>query len=680
MKKVIVFLTILGCIFSIAAAEEKLLPQHKEWLELIDPILTKVEKEVFFKLASHQERNRFIQLFWKRRDPLPDTTVNEYQKEYMERVRFADRNFGHEAHTKGHLTERGRFYLILGPPLERAFYTTHSDLYPLELWHYKGEPKYGLPPFFYLIFYQDRGIGEFRLYYPNVDGPGKLLTPSISSGGLDRTSAYRAIRQISAEVAGASLSYLPGDVTLGVTSLSSSNIVANIQNLAEKQFSDVYARNFLYYKDFVEVEYSHKFITSNFQVKVFKNAGRHYLHWSIEPSQMNFAAAGDKNYAEYALTLRLEDPQGSRILEREDTIPLNITQAEYERHAGRIFAFQDILPVIPGNFKLYFLLKNKTGKEFTSFEKDLTIPNSETSPILSDLLLYQERFASPENRRNWLKAFTFAGSQYQINTENNCLPDKNIGIYCQIYNSSSLKNAAFLLEIFTAGTEKAVFTLRKPINEVLDQSGIGIDIHPIPMPRLSPGYFQAKVSVLDKDGNTILSENENFIILAQKIPVIPWIYARMHPPPPQVEHLLLRATQFYTSGEYPAAEKILRQALELKEDPRAKLLLAQTLYGQESFSAALEQAHVVYSASGNRDAAKLIAAIHVRLSEWSTALEYLERLLQEASELSVMNLAAECYLQLKLPEKALPLLEKSLRIDPNQAKIKELHEKIKRRN
>jgi len=679
MKKIIIILIGLGFIFSFFFAEEKLLPQHQEWLELVDPIITKIEKEVFFKLTSHQERNRFIQLFWKRRDPLPDTTANEYQKEYMERVRFADRNFGHEAHTSGHLTERGRFYLILGPPLERAFYTTHSDLYPLELWHYKGEIQYGLPSFFYLIFYQDRGIGEYRLYSPNIDGPGKLLTPSASSGGLDRTTAYRAIRQISAEVAGASLSFLPGDSTLGVTSLTSSNIVANIQNLAEKKFSDVYARNFLYYKDFVEVEYSHNYINSNFQVKVFQNAGKHYLHWSIEPSKMNFAAAGDKNYAEYALTLRLEDPQGNRILEREDTIPLNITQEEYQRHAGRIFAFQDILPVIPGNYKLFFLLKNKTGKEFTSFEKDLTIPFSEHSPVLSDLLIYQERVPLPESRRNWLKAFSFSGRQYQINAENNCLPDKNIGLYYQVYNTSALTNATALVEIFSAGSENAVFTLRKPISEVLDGSGSGIDIYPLPLPRLHPGYFQAKVSVLDAAGNTILSENENFIILAQKIPVLPWIYARMHQPPPQVEHLLLWATQFYASGDYPAAETILRQALEIKEDPRAKLLLAQTLFGSESFSKALVQATQVYSETGSRDSAKLIAAIHARLSDWATALEYLERLLRDASELSVLNLAAECYLQLKLPEKALPLLEKSLRIDPNQAKIEEMRKTIQRR-
>ena len=162
----------------------------------MDPIITKTEKEVFLKLKTIQERNKFIQLFWKRHDPLPETNENEFFKEYMKRVSFADLNFGRGGLKKGSQTERGHFLLLFGPPLERHIYATSSELWPLELWYYRGEQQYGLPPYFYLIFYQPQGLGEYRLYYPGVEGPERLVIPSWSKA-LTRKTAYQAMKAIS---------------------------------------------------------------------------------------------------------------------------------------------------------------------------------------------------------------------------------------------------------------------------------------------------------------------------------------------------------------------------------------------------------------------------------------------------------------------------------------------------
>ncbi len=87
----------------------------------------------------------------------------------------------------------------------------------------------------------------------------------------------------------------------------------------------------------------------------------------------------------------------------------------------------------------------------------------------------------------------------------------------------------------------------------------------------------------------------------------------------------------------------------------------------------------VYHATQNREAAKIIAVNYAGLEDWSTALVYLEKLMEQAAEIIILNMAAECYLNLSEPEKALPLLQKSLKLDPNQARIKELEEKTKKR-
>ena len=84
-----------------------------------------------------------------------------------------------------------------------------------------------------------------------------------------------------------------------------------------------------------------------------------------------------------------------------------------------------------------------------------------------------------------------------------------------------------------------------------------------------------------------------------------------------------------------------------------------------------------YQVNPHRDVAKIIALDYAGMRDWSSALVYLEKIMAEITEVSVLNLAAECYLN--LPEKALPLLEKSLKLNPEQENIKELEEKTKKR-
>jgi len=150
MKSVKIFTLItIGLLLTVSlSGKEELAPHHQEWLDTVEPIITKKERDVFFQLQTEKQRDKFITLFWNRRDPLPDTEKNEFYEEYMERVRFANLNFGRDTSKQGSRTERGSFYLLLGPPLSREIYTGSQDLLPLELWYYQGETQYGLPSHF----------------------------------------------------------------------------------------------------------------------------------------------------------------------------------------------------------------------------------------------------------------------------------------------------------------------------------------------------------------------------------------------------------------------------------------------------------------------------------------------------------------------------------------------------
>ncbi|MGZ5468959.1 MAG: GWxTD domain-containing protein, partial [Candidatus Aminicenantales bacterium] len=403
------------------AAVEKPTPELGRWLEDVSPIITKAERAVYSKLETNADRAKFVRFFWRTRDPLPDTTENEFQKEYEERIRYADQNFGHYSPKRGSQTERGFYYVLLGKPLERTSYATQSQVWPLELWFYKGDEEYGLPAYFYLIFYQPEGLGDFRLYSPTMEGPEKLAVPTLGNGvALTRRNALDAIKAISGELARASQSYLPSDTPMGSASFSSDSIIAAVRNLPEKKFSDSYTRSYMAFKDYVETEYSDRYITSAFELWIFREGGQSFLHWSIEPDKMNFSTEAGTIYASFELVLRLEDGRGATIFERTEEIPLKLSSDQYQAHARQRFAFQDLLAVAPGEYRALFLLKNKTARDFSSFETKVIVPPAEASEKagLSVPLLYYGRSAVPEAQSKNLKAFVFGGQQYIVGARN----------------------------------------------------------------------------------------------------------------------------------------------------------------------------------------------------------------------------------------------------------------------
>jgi len=423
---------------ALQAAQEKISPELERWLEDVSPIITKAERAVFTKLQTNADRAKFVRFFWRSRDPLPDTAENEFQKDYEERIRYADQTFGHFSPKRGSQTDRGFFYVVLGKPLERTLYTTQSQIWPVELWFYKGEVEYGLPSYFYLIFYQPEGIGDFRLYSPGVEGPEKLVIPNMEAA-VTRVTAVQELKAINGELANASLSYLPSDSSAGMASFSSDSIIASVHNFPEKKFSDGYARSYMNFKDYIETEYSDSYISSAFQTRLFREAGQTFLHWSIEPEKMNFGTQADAIYASYEFVLRLEDGRGSTVFERTEEIPLKLSPAQYQAHARQRFAFQDLLAVAPGEYRALFLLKNKTTKDFSSFETRVSVPQDDASarPGLSVPLLFYARTAVAEAQSRNLKAFVFGGQQYLVGARNEFPRSSTLGVFVQARNVSA---------------------------------------------------------------------------------------------------------------------------------------------------------------------------------------------------------------------------------------------------
>lgn len=122
---------------------------YKKWLnEDVVWIITNEERAAFKQLSNDEERDNFIEAFWQRRDPTPDTEENEYKEEHYRRIAYANEHFA--AGIPGWKTDRGRIYIMYGAPDEIDSHPSggtyerpmeegggETSTFPFEDWRYR---------------------------------------------------------------------------------------------------------------------------------------------------------------------------------------------------------------------------------------------------------------------------------------------------------------------------------------------------------------------------------------------------------------------------------------------------------------------------------------------------------------------------------------------------------------
>ena len=167
-------LLLFGLIFSASlcrfySLERKLEPDHADFLAKVRYIITEKEKRIFLELPS-VEKDNWIEEFWQLRDPTPDTEENEFKMEYFNRIEQSSELFKTEPRP-GWMTDRGRIYILFGPPMDRITYPMGGDPYSRcrEIWYYGAFPVVFIDESctgqYKLISYDLTSLREFNLLY-----------------------------------------------------------------------------------------------------------------------------------------------------------------------------------------------------------------------------------------------------------------------------------------------------------------------------------------------------------------------------------------------------------------------------------------------------------------------------------------------------------------------------------
>ncbi len=131
------------------ALKQELGKTYKRWLsEDVAWIITDEERKAFMQLSNDEERDSFIEAFWQRRDPTPDTEENEFKEEHYRRIAYANEHYA--AGIPGWKTDRGHMYIVFGPPDEIDSHPSggsyerpmeegggETSTFPFETWRYR---------------------------------------------------------------------------------------------------------------------------------------------------------------------------------------------------------------------------------------------------------------------------------------------------------------------------------------------------------------------------------------------------------------------------------------------------------------------------------------------------------------------------------------------------------------
>jgi GWxTD domain-containing protein len=653
------------------AGKIKLPETYRKWLEEeVVYIIAPTEREVFLKLQTDRERDLFIEAFWKQRDPTPGDSQNEFKTEHYRRIDYANSRLGRDAPRPGWKTDRGRFYIILGEPREIQRFEGKSSTYDTEIWFYQGKTDLGLPAAFNLVFFRDGGRGEYQLYSPVGDGPQALLSGYF--GGPDYTTAYEKLREIEPELAAVSLSLVPGETgtVYGRPSMSSDILIQRVESSPARNVESKYAQKFLQYKDVVEVEYTANYLDSDSLIKVFRDpSGSYFVHYAVEPRRLSVNQYESRYYTTLKVNGRVTTADGRLVHQFDKTVSLNLT-AEEMKDASRVpFDYQDLFPLVGGDYSLSLLIKNEASKEFTSVEQALRIPQTGAAVEMTQPLLgYRTVRLEPAARR--MKAFRIGPCQIYCQPNRVFAKQETLVVAFQLNNLSDELAAGGEVKIEFLKDGQPFRDVRRKPSDYADLPNV---IEEVSLADFPPAHYAVRVSLANAGAEVVSATEEFDLSFAETIPR-PWFSSRILPEAGDPVYPEITGSQLFNLGRYQEARVFLERAYQKKpgsEDTASALARAYLALSDPASASKILLPFVGPEKTAKYETHVLAAEAFKRTGELDRAIELLDQAVAHYGVNAVLlNSLGECYENQGKTKEALAAFEKSLQLSPEQPQVK----------
>jgi GWxTD domain-containing protein len=368
---------------------------YKKWLdEDVRWIITDEERNAFKQLSNDEERDQFVEQFWLRRDPTPDTVENEFKEEHYRRIAYANEHFA--AGIPGWKTDRGRSYVVWGPPdeieshagggayerpMEEGGGTTST--FPFEIWRYRYIEELGQEV--NLEFVDDCQCGLYELTIDRSKKDALLYTPN---GGLTMYEQMGLANKADRFTGG-------GIERLGAGPFN--------KDLTTKQFDRIeqYAKWSkappIKFKDLEEVV-THKirinlmpFDVRTDLVKVTSDTVLVPVTIQVKNRDITFVNKDGVQHGVVNIFGRVTTLTGRIVQTFEDTVTQDVPAELLPQTVETQSLYWKALPLRPGRYRMDIVVKDVNGDRVGDWSKGMIVPDFSDDKLASSTLILADQ-------------------------------------------------------------------------------------------------------------------------------------------------------------------------------------------------------------------------------------------------------------------------------------------------
>jgi GWxTD domain-containing protein len=487
---------------------------YKKWLdEDVVYIITDEERAAFKQLSNDEERDNFIEAFWQRRDPTPDTEENEYKEEHYRRIAYANEHYA--AGVPGWKTDRGRMYIVFGPadeidshpsggtyerPMEEGGGETST--FPFEDWRYRYIEGIGQEVI--VEFVDTCMCGEYHMTIDRSEKDALLYTPNagltmweqmgmankasrFTGGGLERLgagpeSAMLQTKQFDRLEQFAKLQAPPPIKFADLTEEVNSKIILNPMPFDVRS-------------DFVKVTSDTVLVPVTIQLK----------NRDITFANKDGIQAGTVNI--YA---KLSTLTGKIVQTFEDTVKVEVPAELLPKTAENASVYWKAVPLRPGRYKLYVAIKDVNGDRKGIWSRSIIVPDYSDDKLATSTLIVADQMESVPTKDIGTGSFVIgtmkvrprvapADGKPAVFKKDR---DPKLNFWMQVYNlgvdeKTHKPSATFEYNITNLATNKAVVQ-RTETTDTMGNVGEQITLQKsIAAANLQPGVYKIVIKVND---------------------------------------------------------------------------------------------------------------------------------------------------------------------------------------
>lgn len=409
---------------------------YKDWLEKdVAYIITDEERKAFRKLETDDERERFIEEFWRRRDPDPDTDENEFKEEYYERIAYANEHFA--SGIPGWKTDRGRIWIMYGKPHDRE---THpmggsyerpswegggsTSTYPFEIWFYRYLP--GVGSGIEIEFVDPTGSGEYRIARNPFEKDAMLMVP----GAGMTLSEQLGLTSKADRVAGAFGIGNQNYQREQDSPFSRLQLLADLSRPPQVKFNELAtAVNTGVIED--------NPLNFDVQVDFFRQSDERVITAftiQAENKDLVFQDSGGLQTARMNIFGRIISVAGRRVGIFEDPVITTATPQELIDAKNRKSAYQKAVPLIPGTYKVDVIVRDVTSGATGIRQVGFTVPRYDSQKLSTSTLVLAARLESLVDQPA-VGQFVIGQTKVIPNISGTYRRGQPVGLYLQVYNA-----------------------------------------------------------------------------------------------------------------------------------------------------------------------------------------------------------------------------------------------------